>query len=215
MKKTACLSLVLVLCLVGCGGSYSAPVQPKPEPESSPQLASLFIDYTSLSISISGSTQLIAFGDYGGPWVNVTNSATWTSSDTGVATVSKGLVVGVGNGSVTVTAEFDGKKHSRKLVVGLVPLSVELFASDDGYPLGTNTFHLSDQSQYFMANATYDDGTVIDLSRDVTWATDPADSLLFDPNEPGLATFVKVGSVTIIATPKEGPTASLLVEIVQ
>lgn len=39
---------------------------------------------------------------------DVTNTASWSSSDTGVATVSNGLVTSVGEGTAVVTAEHSG-----------------------------------------------------------------------------------------------------------
>ena len=42
---------------------------------------------------------------------------TWTSSNTSVVTVSNGIVTAVGNGSATITAEYNGQKATCKVYV--------------------------------------------------------------------------------------------------
>ncbi|MGE6604443.1 Ig-like domain-containing protein [Lysinibacillus fusiformis] len=53
----------------------------------------------------------------GGKSSDVTNTATWTSSDTSVATVSKGVVTFKKVGSTTITATAEGKKETVKVTV--------------------------------------------------------------------------------------------------
>ncbi|WEA41763.1 Ig-like domain-containing protein [Lysinibacillus fusiformis] len=53
----------------------------------------------------------------GGKSSDVTNTATWTSSDTSVATVSKGVVTFKKVGTTTITATAEGKKETVKVTV--------------------------------------------------------------------------------------------------
>ncbi|WLQ12415.1 Ig-like domain-containing protein [Hahella aquimaris] len=63
-----------------------------------------------ISVSKSGSSTLTVSGDYsdGSNNVGITSNSTWTSGNTGVATVDGGKVTGVSTGSTTVTAACGG-----------------------------------------------------------------------------------------------------------
>ncbi|AZZ90273.1 hypothetical protein EUZ85_05895 [Hahella sp. KA22] len=74
-------------------------------------LASLKINEgSSISVSKSGSTTLTVSGDYsdGTNNVGITANSTWSSGNTGVATVDSGKVSGVSTGTTTVTAACGG-----------------------------------------------------------------------------------------------------------
>ena len=60
------------------------------------------------AVGVGGNTQQTLSGQWNtGTNYNYTNSSTWSSSNTSVATVNSGLVTGVSPGSVTVTAILD------------------------------------------------------------------------------------------------------------
>ena len=71
-----------------------------------PELLTITISPPSAAMNLPGSLQFFATGSYSdGSSKVLTSSATWTSSDTGVATiVSSGLATGVAAGSTTITA---------------------------------------------------------------------------------------------------------------
>ena len=48
---------------------------------------------------------------------NVTSAATWSSSNSAVATVSAGLVKGVSAGSITLTATYEGSTVSESVTI--------------------------------------------------------------------------------------------------
>lgn len=83
------------------------------------------------SISVTPATALVSIGDTqafeakgtkeNGSIVTISNSATWTSSNTSVASVSaKGVVHGLSIGSSTITATLNSKSDSAVLTVVLV-----------------------------------------------------------------------------------------------
>jgi trimeric autotransporter adhesin len=201
----ALLALVLsALSLGGCGGAYSTPSQAR--------LSEIFVTSGSLAaIPVAGTVQFVATGTYlasptESSFKDLTNSATWSTSDPAVATVNKGLVTGTGIGSVTITATFNGKSGSTKVVVGLTP-SITIT------PIDTNVFSLSAKEAEFAAIATYSDGSTMDLSDLATWTSSPKGILSFYIYTGGHATFIATGTTTITATfaTGEAPTKKVTV----
>ena len=133
------------------------------------------------------------------PTRDVTSSATWSSSDTSVATVENGLVTGTGIGTATITASLDGKTGTTKVAVGQT-LTLEVT------PTVAGTFSVSaNPNRQFQALARFPDGTVLDLSVFTTWSSNNSAVLLFyDPSDPlhapGDAALVSTGTATVTAT---------------
>src|SRR5262249_54727418 len=75
-----------------------------------PTLQSISISVAAGSIAKGSTVQFTAIGTFGdGSTQNLTNSVSWNSSNTSVATVSgSGLASGVGGGSTTITASQGG-----------------------------------------------------------------------------------------------------------
>jgi hypothetical protein len=121
-KASLMIVLALGITTSACGGGYSSPSgggQAKP-------LTNVYVYAQSApSILVGGRVKLIANGEYGNPDAantnDVTNTATWTSSDEGVATVTMGQVIGIGVGSVAITAKLGGYSAATTVVVGLTP----------------------------------------------------------------------------------------------
>jgi hypothetical protein len=83
---------------------------------------------------IGQTTQLTATATFGdGATRNVTANATWQSSNSGLATVSGGLVTAVAGGIVTVTATYQGQSAAATIVMpfGMSPRST-MIATIDG-----------------------------------------------------------------------------------
>ena len=208
--SNASLMIVLALGVIttACGGGYSTGGGPAP-------LTDLYVYAQSApSIPVGGIVKLIANGKYGDPAAavqnkDVTSTATWTSSDDAVATVTMGHVTGTGTGSVAITAKLGGHTAVITVVVGLTPnIAVT--------PDGTGTFSLSHPQQQFFANATYSDSTVLDLTNYVIWSASPAGVMKFDDPyglEPGLATFTSTGTATVTATLRAGEEGSLTITV--
>lgn len=208
-------SLMIVLALgittTACGSGSSTPSgggQTKP-------LTNLAVYPGSLpSIPVSGTAKLFAIGTYGGPAAEftkeVTNSATWTSSDENVATVTMGQLTGTGVGSVVITAKLGGYSGATTVVVGLTLKNIAVTAD------GSGPFSLSQPERQFFANATYADNTVLDLTNFVTWIASPTGVMRFenpDAFEPGAVTLTSTGTATITATLGEGEEGTLTVTV--
>jgi hypothetical protein len=114
-----------------------------------------------------------------------------------VATVKEGNVTGAG--------AYEGKTGSVTVVVGLVPIMTVT-------PDSSATFQLSQHKRQFFVNATYTDGTQLDLTNFVIWTSSPLGVVLFDDPysfNPGLATLISAGTTTIIATHRAGEEGNL------
>jgi YVTN family beta-propeller protein len=87
---------------------------------------------TSQSLGAGGTVQLTLTGGYSDSSTqNLTSAATWTSSNTAVATVSGGLVTAVGSGHAYIYANVGGVSPVNVLVVVSAPASAALNGPND------------------------------------------------------------------------------------
>ena len=205
----AVLTLLLpILAIAGCGGGYPNPTQ------ASNPLVAIFVNANSLPSIAPGETiQLNASGGYRSSptevsYKDITNSATWSTSNPAVATVDKGLVTGTGIGSVTITATLGQQTGPATVVVGL---SSTIAIT----PTGAEAFSKSaTPQQQFIAEATYSDGTVLDVTDFGRWSSNPTGIVSFYPYFPGDAAFVATGTTTITATFHSGETPTATITVV-
>ena len=143
-----------------------------------------------------GSLQYAATGLFSnGTTQDLSNTATWSSSDTAVATVSSsGLASGVGLGTTNIGASFKGVSSTAE------PLAVDQLNSISVSPnpaavlLGSTVQFAAAGNFTFAAGGTGD----LDVSSQVTWASSNPDVATIDST--GNATAVTVGSTNITAT---------------
>ncbi|MDC0714180.1 kelch repeat-containing protein [Stigmatella sp. ncwal1] len=161
------------------------------------RLLSLQVSPSIASVSVGITQQFTAQGSYSdGSTVDVTSSATWTTSDTAIATVSStGLGTGVAaGGPVTITATLGGVSGTAQLTITPPPpvlTSIKLTP--------TTASVLSGSTQQFTAQGSYSDGTTVDVTTRATWTT--SNSAIATVSSTGLGTGVAVGGpVTITAT---------------
>jgi uncharacterized protein YjdB len=101
-----------------------------------PTLSYITVTPASPSIGVGATEQFTATGTYSdSTTVDLTSSSTWTSSDTGIATINPttGLAMAVGAGTSTIKSTLGGISGSTTLTVSL-PWSSDNF---DSYQLGT------------------------------------------------------------------------------
>jgi len=136
--------------------------------------------------------QFSATGTYSdGSTVNLTSKATWTSSNVSVATVaSGGFVTGVIDGQTNITAAF-ATITSSAVVVKVVTLSSIAIT-----PSSLQDFKVGATQQY-TATGTFVDGTITDLTADVSWIS--SDTSVASIDIYGVAEAVKAGTATINA----------------
>jgi 6-phosphogluconolactonase (cycloisomerase 2 family) len=146
------------------------------------------LQYAATGLSSNGSTQ------------DLTSTATWTSSNTSVATVSSsGLASGIGLGTTNIGASFKGVSAKSE------PLAVDQLNSIKVLP-ATATVAAQGATQSFVAdgNFTFASGGTsdLDVSSQVTWASSKPAVATIDNT--GNATAVGPGTTTITATSCDG-----------
>jgi hypothetical protein len=83
-----------------------------------PKLKKLSLPATSLKLTIGTKESVKLTAEYeGGKIVDVTDSASWTTSNATVATVSKGAITVVGKGTASIKTVFEGKTVTLRVTV--------------------------------------------------------------------------------------------------
>lgn len=160
-------------------------------------LQSIVVTPATTTIPAQVGSQYTATGHFAdGMTQDLTSSVTWTSSSPSVATISNsagssGLAVGVAPGSSNITAAFAG-------VVGTATLNVNsaMLSSIIVTP-GSATIP-SNGSQQFTANGHFNDGSVFNVTGQVTWTSSNVNFAVISGG--GLANGVAAGTSTITAT---------------
>lgn len=157
-------------------------------------LQSITINASSSSIAKGTSVQFTATGTFSdGSTQNLTNSATWTSSNSAAVNISaSGLATGLAMGSSNVTTTQNGiTSNSFALTVTAATLqSIAINASSSSIAKGT--------SVQFTATGTFTDGSTQDLTNTATWASSSSSTANISAS--GLATGAAIGSSNITAT---------------
>src|SRR5205814_604778 len=123
--------------------------------------------------------------------LEMSNSVSWSSSNTSVATVtSGGLATGGAQGGRQISAS-GGVTGSTTLTVGPATLvSIAVTPANPSIPKGT--------TQQFTATGTYSDGSTQNLTSSATWVS--SNSAVATINASGLATGAAQGTSQISAT---------------
>ena len=147
------------------------------------------------STVVQGSTiQFTATGTYNdGSTKTITNSVTWTSSSTGVATIasSTGLATGVAKGSTTIKATSGTVSGTSSLSVTPSIVSIAV-TPNPGSVAVTGTLQMT-------AIATFSDATTQDITATANW-TSSIPTIATVTNPGGLVTGVSKGTSTIKAS---------------
>jgi hypothetical protein len=165
-----------------------------------PTLTSLAVSPTSSSIVESQTQQLTATGTYDdGSTKDLTGSASWTTSDTTVATVSKGgLVTAAASittppGSATITATSGTLSATSAITVNTGPLTAIVINTTTPNPAAGTTV-------VFTALGTYSgSSTQQDITSLVTWSS----------NNTAVISTISGGSGAVLSTATSGSTTSV------
>ena len=182
-----------------------------------PLAVSISVSPTTQSIGAGQTAQFTATGVFGhgnnhpSSSQDLTDTATWTSSAPGVATISTtGMATGVSAGSTTITASVNG-------FTGVVSASATLTVSGSsggggGTPSSitiipnTQLVTTVGDTAQFEAIETTATGATVDVTNLATWGSSSPSIATIAANT-GLATAVSLGSVTITANYSSGGSA--------
>jgi uncharacterized protein YjdB len=136
-----------------------------------------------------GTSQFTATADYlDGSTEDVTSRASWTSSNSAVATVaSGGLVTGVAPGAATISATYNSVTGSTTFSVGTTLTLVVVSGTAPSVGAGNQ----------FTAMARFADGSIQDVTGQATWTS--SNTGVATVSGGGLVTGVAAGIVTISA----------------
>jgi trimeric autotransporter adhesin len=160
---------------------------------------------SSISVSASKPNAILAPGatmafNAKGLWTdkstqNVNVYATWSSSDTSVATVGiSGVATGQSAGTTTITAKIGTISASAPLIVeGSSLVSIKITPQSLKLPATIET--------QLTATGTFSDGEQLDLTSAVTWTSSTASvaTVSNSADSPGVATGVAPGTTTVSA----------------
>jgi hypothetical protein len=169
------------------------PLPPPPPPPPPPSiLVSITVTPDSASVVIGGTKQFTATGLYSsGSLIDLTELATWSSSDDSIAAVVAGLASGIGIGTTQIIAAAGGLEGSATLSVTAgypVVSSIEVMPESASIAV--------EQSQQFTATATYENGSSGDVTSEAIWESD---NVSVSTISAGNATGVGVGTTGVTA----------------
>ncbi|MBI2847864.1 MAG: Ig-like domain-containing protein, partial [Chloroflexi bacterium] len=154
---------------------------------------SISVSPANRTISNGLTQQFRAFAVYSnGSKVDVTASAMWASTNSGVASINAaGLATGKAAGTTTISATFDSTTGSTTLTVTDATLSsIAISPSTPDIPTG--------RTQQFTAEGTFTDSSKVDLTNSVSWSS--SDTRVARVNSLGLAASYAPGTVNITAS---------------
>ncbi len=154
-------------------------------------LTTITVTPATATITAGSTQQFKAMGTYSdNSTQDLTSSATWSSSATGVATINaSGLATGVAAGPATITAASGS-------VMGTATLTVIALKTITVTPATASV--VIGGTQQFTATGTYTDNSQQDLTKSATWSSTPTTVATITSG--GLATGAGVGTAAISAT---------------
>jgi trimeric autotransporter adhesin len=192
MKAHGTQAILLCLSLLSACGSGS--LAPGVGGSSrSPSLQSIQVAPSGPSVALGENQQFTATGLYSdGSSKDITGSAVWASSNTGVATISgSGFATSRTTGSATISATLSGVTgYGTLTVTKAILVSITVTPANPDLLLGT--------LQQFTATGTFSDQSMQDITGSVTWAS--SNTSVASIRGGGLAAALALGSLIISAT---------------
>lgn len=160
-------------------------------------LRSIAISATpSLSVAAGLTLSLTATGTYtDNSTADLSDTATWSSGNTTIATMAGRVATGVAMGNATISAVMSGVTGTATLQVTAAQLvSIAVTPANATLPLGS--------TRQFTATGTFTDSSTQNLTTQVTWTSsdDTRVAISNADGSRGLATGLALGTVTITAT---------------
>lgn len=177
MIKYFLAALMIAFFLAGCGGGGSSPPV---------TLVSITVKPANTSIAPTTTVQFSATGIFSDNTAqDLTTSVTWSSSNSGIATISntqgaKGLATAVAAGATTITATSGNISGSTTFTPAALA-SITLAPANPTSIVGT--------SQQFKATGVLSNNVTQDLTSLVAWSS----------SNPGIATITATGTTTAVA----------------
>ncbi len=165
-----------------------------------PTLVSIALTPLQPSITVANTLQFAASGNFtDGSRQDLTTTATWTSSNPAVASISnsggsQGLATAVAKGTTTISVAAGSLSDSTPLTVKPALVSIRVLPANGSIPLTT--------ALQFRAIGNFSDSSQQDLTTSATWnSSDPtAATMSNSAGSAGLATPVAEGTTTISAS---------------
>jgi hypothetical protein len=158
------------------------------------RLVSIAVTPVNPIIVLGQTQQFIANGTYSdGSIRNITSTATWSSSNHSAATIAaSGLATSVGTGTTHINATSGGiSSPSQTLTVTSAKLlSIAVTPENPTIALG--------HTQQFIANGTYSDGSIKNITASATWSS--SNTIVATIDSSGAATSAAAGTTQINAT---------------
>lgn len=151
-------------------------------------MAQTIIDGTTQAYTATGT-----FSD--GSTSNLTGSVSWTSSDTTVATMSSNVATGQNAGATSIRA-------TQGAIVGQTTLTVRAATLSSIAVTPASTALQQTASQQYQATGTYSDGSTLNITSLVTWASSSTSVATISnaADSKGLALALVAGGTNITAT---------------
>ena len=145
------------------------------------------------NLDVGGTQQFTAIGTYSdGSSADISSQVMWLSSNTQVATIyANGIATGVAGGTAGITATLGG------VTSPATTLAVNALSSIALTPAAPNNLVVGG-TQHFTATGTYSDGSLMDITSQVTWSSSATNIVTIATG--GVATGVKSGTDKITAT---------------
>ena len=164
-------------------------------------LSSLTVSPATNSIAVGVNSQYTVTGNYSdGTSVDLTNSASWSSSNTAVITIvssgaTRGLATAKAQGTATITANSNGLSATATVTVSAATLSsLDIQPSSLALPKGSTS--------NLTVVGVYSDNSTVDLTASATWASSNTAKVTVSnaAGSRGLVNAVAQGSANVTAT---------------
>ena len=161
-------------------------------------LSSIVVNSDKPEIVVGTSTILTAIGTYSdGTVVDITEDVSWSSGDTNIITIVENEAIGVGVGTVTVSAVLNGKEGELGIKVNQAQITALKIVKDDNSLNTTGEFVVGETIKV-RALADFDNGmTNVDVTDKVIWQSMTPETV--SVNGHGLITALSTGHAEVVA----------------